>query len=92
MQLTVNQSDEFKDQVRKLLHDSKDLRIVFTKKDGTDREMSCTLNESKIPSEKQPKSEGAESTTSGSALRVFDTQKQEWRSFRWESVKEVSYE
>jgi hypothetical protein len=92
MQLTVNQSDEFKDQVRKLLHDSKDLRIVFTKKDGTDREMSCTLNESKIPSEKQPKSEGTESTTSGSALRVFDTQKQEWRSFRWESVKEVSYE
>ena len=92
MKLTVNQSDEFKNQVRELLHDSKDLRIVFTKKDGTDREMFCTLNESKIPTEKQPKSEGTESTTAGSALRVFDTEKQEWRSFRWDSVKEVTHD
>lgn len=90
MKLTVNQSDEFKDQVRKLLHDSKDLCIVFTKKDGTQRKMLCTLNESKIPTEKQPKSEGTESTTAGSALRVFDTEKSEWRSFRWDSVTEVS--
>ena len=89
MKLTVSQTDEFKDQVRKLLHDSKDLRIVFTKKDGTEREMFCTLNESKIPAEKQPKSEGTESTTTGSALRVFDTQKSEWRSFRWDSVTQV---
>lgn len=90
MKLTVTQTDEFKDQVRELLHDSKDLRIVFTKKDGTSREMFCTLNESKIPTEKQPKTEGTESTTSGSALRVFDTQKSEWRSFRWDSLTEVS--
>lgn len=94
MKLTVTQTDEFKDQVRKALHDSKDLRIVFTKKDGTDREMFCTLNENKIPTDKLPKSEASNSTTIGSAnesaIRVFDTIKQEWRSFRWDAVKEAT--
>jgi hypothetical protein len=93
MQLTVTQTDEFKDQVRKLLHDSKDLCIVFTKKDGTEREMFCTLQEAKIPTDKQPKSEASNSTTTGqgneSSIRVFDTVKQEWRSFRWDSVTKV---
>jgi hypothetical protein len=87
--LQVSQSDEFKSQVKELLRESKDLCIVFTKKDGTSREMFCTLNENKIPADKQPKSEGTESTTSGSALRVFDTSKQEWRSFRWDSLTKV---
>jgi hypothetical protein len=93
MKLTVNQTDEFKNQVKGLLHDSKDLRIVFTKKDGTEREMFCTLNEGKIPADKQPKSQASDSTTAGqgndSAIRVFDTSISEWRSFRWDSVKEV---
>ncbi len=93
MQLTVTQTDEFKDQVRKLLHDSKDLRIVFTKKDGTEREMLCTLQEAKIPTDKLPKSQASDSTTAGqgneSAIRVFDTVKQEWRSFRWDSLTKV---
>ena len=85
---------EFKTKVRSLLHDSESVCIVFTKKDGTEREMFCTLSESKIPAEKQPKSQASDSETvkngDGSAIRVFDTIKQEWRSFRWDSVKEVS--
>ena len=92
MELQVTQTDEFKQQVRTLLHDStKDLRIVFTKKDGTQREMLCTLAEQRIPVEKQPKTAESGSTTTGSALRVFDTEKQEWRSFRWDSVTKVSH-
>mgnify|MGYP003347661007 FL=1 len=85
---------EFQTWLRGLLHDesSKNLCVVFTKKDGSEREMFCTLAESKIPADKQPKSgveEATNSTTAGSALRVFDTDKQEWRSFRWDSIKEV---
>lgn len=66
--------------------------VVFTKKDGTEREMRCTLNPSLIPQEKQPKlSESEEgSSTVGSAVRVFDLDKQEWRSFRWDSVKQFT--
>lgn len=62
------------------------IRIVFTKKDGTERSMLCTLSEAKIPQDKQPKTETTTSQTSGSAVRVFDLEKSEWRSFRWDSV------
>ena len=62
------------------------VRIVFTKKDGTERSMLCTLSEAKIPQDKQPKTETTSSQTSGSAVRVFDLEKSEWRSFRWDSV------
>lgn len=65
------------------------IRIVFTKKDGTERAMLCTLSEAKIPQDKQPKTQTTSSQTSGSALRVFDLEKTEWRSFRWDSVTSV---
>jgi hypothetical protein len=65
------------------------IRVVFTKKDGTDREMLCTLAEGNIPSEKQPTAK-ENGSASESAVRVFDIEKQEWRSFRWDSVKTVN--
>ena len=61
--------------------------ITFTKKDGTDRDMWCTLAEASIPEDKKPKSENTK--FSDDALRVFDLEKQEWRSFRWDSIKNV---
>ena len=94
----ANQTPEFREWLKGVLHDdiTKNLCVVFTKKDGTDREMFCTLSESRIPAEKQPKSQASDSTTAGqgndSAIRVFDVQKQEWRSFRWDSVKEVRFD
>ena len=64
--------------------------VVFTKVDGTERTMRCTLSEKAIPLAKLPTTTIEESSsTSGSAVRVFDTDKQEWRSFRWDSVIEV---
>jgi hypothetical protein len=79
-----------------VLHDEhiKDLCVTFTKKDGTEREMFCTLAESRIPADKQPKSGMAQtsnSTTTGSAVRVFDTVTNEWRSFRWDSITNVTF-
>lgn len=90
MKFETNQP-EFKDWVKGLLHDNvvKNLCITFTKADGTDREMQCTLLESLIPSDKAPKGTGRE--TSDAVQRVFDLDKQEWRSFKWESVKEVKF-
>lgn len=82
---------EFKDWVRGLLHDInvKNLCITFTKTDGTDREMRCTLIEARIPTDKAPKGTGRETTDA--VQRVFDLDKQEWRSFKWDSVKEVKF-
>lgn len=87
---------EFQTWLKGLLRDdiTTDLCVTFTKKDGTDREMYCTLSESRIPVDKQPKSgveEATNSTTGGSALRVFDTVTNEWRSFRWDSIKNVTF-
>jgi hypothetical protein len=91
---TDKEFDEFKTWTLGILHDdkAKDLCITFTKKDGTVRDMRCTLCEGRIPADKQPKTEGSTTKDSGSAVRVFDTEKQEWRSFRWESVTKVSFE
>ena len=83
---------EFQTWVKGLLHDTvvKNLRITFTKSDGTDREMHCTLVESAIPTDKVPKGTGREAVAT--TQRVFDLDKGEWRSFKWEAVKNVSFE
>ena len=62
--------------------------VRFTKVDGSERTMRCTLSEVHIPSDKQPKTKESGSPA-GSALRVFDLDKGEWRSFRLESL--ISY-
>lgn len=63
------------------------VNVCFTKADGSERKMLCTLVESKIPEDKRPKNAETQSgSTAGSSVRVFDTEKQEWRSFRFESV------
>lgn len=63
--------------------------ITFTKKDGSERKMLCTLMEDKIPSEKTPK--GAGKAQSEESIAVFDVEKQDWRSFRFDSVKGIKF-
>jgi hypothetical protein len=66
--------------------------VNFTKADGTERAMACTLDESMIPTEFAPKvkEEGAvERKKSTDAVAVFDLEKEGWRSFRWDAVKTV---
>lgn len=62
--------------------------IVFTKADGTERTMKCTLSEAKIPSEFAPKN--ASRAKNDEILAVFDLENQGWRSFRWDSVKSIN--
>ena len=65
--------------------------VTFTKVDGSERVMHCTLEESKLPpivplaEGKTPRKE----TTSTKALRVFDLEKKEWRSFTIKNVKHI---
>lgn len=63
-------------------------QVVFTKKDGTERVMKCTLNESIIPQEHKPK-EGSSHKANDAVLAVFDVEKQGWRSFTIADVKSV---
>lgn len=58
--------------------------VIFIKKDGTRREMLCTTNLRHVPAEKHPKGTGTGSTEE--VKKVFDLEKNEWRSFRVSSV------
>lgn len=65
------------------------LVVKFTKKDGTVRDMICTLNPSLLPtvekSDKEPMKENLE------VIRVFDLEVKEWRSFRLNSIMNFSF-
>jgi hypothetical protein len=98
--------DLAKEQIRtwvKQLLTNSEVTVTFTKADGTDREMLCTLDHSRIPvsvakpvsttapvdgivrESKKPRKE-----PDPHSIRVFDLDKQEWRSFRFERLKKVT--
>jgi hypothetical protein len=62
--------------------------VVFTKKDGTERVMQATLSEELIP--KAEKS-ATPRKKSDEALAVWDIEAEDWRSFRWDSVKTINF-
>jgi len=64
------------------------VKLSFEKvKDGAIREMTATLVQDSIPADKMPKGGTVDQTVGGeSTLRVFDTDIQEWRSFRIDKV------
>ena len=92
----------FRDWMRGLLNVA-EITVTFVKADGTDREMLCTLNWDFIPSSaitptgmpvdgivkesKKPRKE-----PDPHSLRVFDLEKQEWRSFRFDRLKKITAE
>lgn len=77
--------------LEKLRDPNENVTVVFTKKDGSERVLKCTLSESQIPADKHPKTNegGAVAKKSDEAQAVFDTEIGEWRSFRWDSIKNV---
>lgn len=81
---------EFRNWVRGLLQERK-VCVTFTKRDGSTREMTCTLNEDAgavMPVNTKPLQEVRHEDT---ACRVWDCEKSEWRSFRWDSVKRIEF-
>ena len=64
--------------------------VTFTKSDGTERVMKCTLVPDQLPKVeiKEDAKPRKESTTS---MRVFDLEKSEWRSFTIKKVKQVNF-
>ncbi len=67
--------------------------VTFTKVDGTERVMQCTIAPHLIPEEKMPNPENSREVSlkkNLDILRVYDLEKEDWRSFRVESVTDVS--
>lgn len=68
-----------------------EVTVIFLKKDGSERTMKCTTSDSLVPQE--PIVENAvpkkEKKQNDDVCPVYDIEAQGWRSFRWDSVKEV---
>lgn len=64
--------------------------VTFTKKDGTERVMKCTL----VPDQLPPvvvKEDAKPRKESETSIRVFDLELKEWRSFTTKSVKQINF-
>lgn len=62
--------------------------VKFTKTDGTLRTMRCTLKD--VP-EYVPKTDRAPRKKNDEVMAVFDLDENSWRSFRIDSIKEISF-
>lgn len=83
---TANQ--EWRDGVKNNLKKGEAI-IEFTKANGQHRIMRCTLQENVIPpyGEKGTK----KAPPSGEVLAVWDIEKSEWRSFRYDRITSVKF-
>ena len=81
--------EEEKNWLRSVLKDSV-VTIKFTKKDGDERVIKATLKEDLIPFDMIPKGTSTRKKSEESQS-VFDVEKDEWRSFRWDSVKQLNF-
>ena len=76
--------------------------VTFVKADGAVRDMLCTLNYDLIPDQHHPKQDTVNSVdgviresrlrrlADEHSLRVFDLDKQAWRSFRFDRLKKLT--
>jgi hypothetical protein len=83
-------SDESKEWIKGLLKDGV-VEVTFIKSDGTERVMKCTLKDEVISEHWVAKSTETQKKISEDALPVFDVEAKGWRSFRFDSIKEVNF-
>jgi hypothetical protein len=66
-----------------------EVNISFIKSNGELRNMKCTLKDDLIKD--YSKKTDRVKTPSNEIQPVFDLDKQEWRSFRWDSIKHFNF-
>ena len=82
-----------------------EITVDFIKADGTERSMRCTLDSDRIPQKAAPTAIVKSSTVNPDGLaeskkprkepdlhsvRVYDTEKNEWRSFRYDRLQKIT--
>lgn len=73
--------------------------VTFTKKDGTERVMNCTTSPSLVPPEPVHETNTdnpidfpvpkKEKKVNEDVMPVYDLEAVAWKSFRWDSIKEI---
>jgi WYL_2, Sm-like SH3 beta-barrel fold len=66
--------------------------VTFTKKDGNERIMKCTTNPTLIMFKNTTNYENkTERKGNEEVMPVYDLEAEHWKSFRWDSIKHVSF-
>lgn len=74
--------------------------ITFTKKDGSERVMNCTIKPELIPQELHESNTNntvdfpipkKEKKVNRDVMPVYDIEAKSWRSFRWDSITQVRF-
>ena len=90
---SIVNTPEFAEWLREYLSES-EIKVTFTKKDGSERVMHCTRNFNMIPVDKQPKIQEEVATTAkdpSDAVQAFDLEKQDWRAFKTSTIKHIEW-
>jgi WYL_2, Sm-like SH3 beta-barrel fold len=90
---TVARSDEdwklFSEWITSVLKENI-VTVTFTKKDGSERVMRCTLNPELLP-KVEIKENKVERKRSDTSIAVYDLEAAGWRSFITRSVKKIEF-
>lgn len=62
------------------------VRVKFVKKDGSIRDMQCTLKADLLPAQTDIEESVQKKTPNPAVLAVYDVENNGWRSFRWDSI------
>jgi hypothetical protein len=65
--------------------------IDFTKVDGSERTMKCSLRGDLLPLTAESVVKSKSKKDNPNVIAVFDLEKQEWRSIRLDSIKKICY-
>lgn len=80
-----NEASWRNDYLKQLLHENK-VRVIFIKKDGTERNMLCTLKADLLPAQTDLEEAVQKKSPNPTALAVWDLENSGWRSFRYDSI------
>lgn len=81
---TDDERKMFREWLLGVLRMHENVEVTFTKTDGTQREMKCTLKEGICPAVTNPK-------TSDILCTVWATDVNDWRSFKFENIKRINF-
>ena len=91
--LTSEWSDSDWDKMTAWLGDvlkSNTVTVTFTKQDGTERVMNCTLDPLMLPEAPVVTEGKKERKVNDSVMAVYDIDAKGWRSFKIKSIKHIS--
>ena len=89
-----------RDWVKSLLN-KQEITVSFTKADGTDRDMRCTLDWDLSPAQEPPdgpidgivkESRAPRKEADPAVIKVYDLEAKAWRSFRMDRLKKITAE